>query len=273
MSTWKNAVLTAQGANLLAKLAAGNTLAITKAYTGTNYVNPDDLSAQTTIEKQVQALELKPVTLPGNGQCVLPMTITNTGLTSGYTATQVGVFAKDPTAGDVLLFIAQAEEGAGTEIPSESEMPGYSAEWRFYVNYGQADGVTVAVTATGTVTEAEFETHTGDFNNPHKVTAAQVGLGNVDNTSDASKPISDATQSALAQKADAGALTGHVNARNNPHGVTAAQVGLGNVDNTSDANKPVSTAMQAALNGKQKTISMGTAAPSGGSNGDIYIQY
>lgn len=27
------------------------------------------------------------------------------------------------------------------------------------------------------------------------------------------------------------------------------------------------------LNGKQKTISSGTAAPSGGSNGDIYIQY
>lgn len=39
--------------------------------------------------------------------------------------------------------------------------------------------------------------HITDTNNPHSVTASQVGLGNVDNTSDADKPISDATQSAL----------------------------------------------------------------------------
>jgi hypothetical protein len=31
--------------------------------------------------------------------------------------------------------------------------------------------------------------------------------------------------------------------------------------------------MTTAINGKQKAITSGTAAPSGGSNGDIYIQY
>lgn len=36
--------------------------------------------------------------------------------------------------------------------------------------------------------------HVTDYNNPHKVTKAQVGLGNVDNTSDVNKPISDAQQ-------------------------------------------------------------------------------
>ena len=36
--------------------------------------------------------------------------------------------------------------------------------------------------------------------NPHNVTKAQIGLGNVDNTSDANKPISTATQSALNTK-------------------------------------------------------------------------
>lgn len=35
----------------------------------------------------------------------------------------------------------------------------------------------------------------------------------------------------------------------------------------------LSTNTTTALNGKQKTITRGTAAPSGGSNGDIYIQY
>lgn len=39
--------------------------------------------------------------------------------------------------------------------------------------------------------------HTGNTSNPHGVTKAQVGLGNADDTSDANKPISTATQAAL----------------------------------------------------------------------------
>ena len=40
-------------------------------------------------------------------------------------------------------------------------------------------------------------THESNKSNPHGVTKAQVGLGNVDNTSDANKPISTATRAAL----------------------------------------------------------------------------
>lgn len=46
--------------------------------------------------------------------------------------------------------------------------------------------------------------HIGNSSNPHGVTKAQVGLGNVDNTSDADKPVSSATATALAGKASAG---------------------------------------------------------------------
>lgn len=42
--------------------------------------------------------------------------------------------------------------------------------------------------------------HKADMSNPHKVTKAQVGLGNVDNTSDVNKPISTAVQNALNNK-------------------------------------------------------------------------
>lgn len=132
---------------------------------------------------------------------------------------------------------------------------------------------------------SDLTEHIADTSNPHGVTKAQVGLGNVDNTSDANKPISTATQAALDLKADAattlagygitdakienGVITlgsasitpitdvsdkadkadfdAHVADVSNPHSVTKAQVGLGNVDNTSDLNKPISTATQAAL--------------------------
>ena len=48
--------------------------------------------------------------------------------------------------------------------------------------------------------DTAFTTHKEDKDNPHKVTRRRVGLGNVDNTSDADKPISTATQSALDEK-------------------------------------------------------------------------
>ena len=43
----------------------------------------------------------------------------------------------------------------------------------------------------------KLDTHISNKSNPHSVTKVQVGLGNVDNTSDANKPISNATQTAL----------------------------------------------------------------------------
>lgn len=45
--------------------------------------------------------------------------------------------------------------------------------------------------------DTKIDTHIADKTNPHEVTKAQVGLGNVDNTSDLDKPISTATQTAL----------------------------------------------------------------------------
>jgi hypothetical protein len=101
--------------------------------------------------------------------------------------------------------------------------------------------------------ETALTAHTGNTNNPHSTTKAQLGLGNVDNTSDAAKPISTATQAALTAKADASALTAHTGNTSNPHAVTKAQVGLANVDNTADTAKPVSTAQQAALDAKLTT--------------------
>lgn len=50
---------------------------------------------------------------------------------------------------------------------------------------------------------ASLLNHLTNFSNPHNVTKSQVGLSNVDNTSDADKPISTATQTALDLKLDA----------------------------------------------------------------------
>lgn len=101
--------------------------------------------------------------------------------------------------------------------------------------------------------QGNLTTHINDKDNPHEVTKAQIGLSDVDNTSDANKPISTATQTALNNKVDkTTTVNGHALSENVT--VTKADVGLNNVDNTSDVNKPVSTAQQAAIDSAKSTI-------------------
>ena len=75
------------------------------------------------------------------------------------------------------------------------------------------------------------------------ITKSMVGLGSVDNTTDAEKPVSTAAQSALDLKAPLASptFTGTVS------GITKAMVGLTNANDTSDLAKPISTATQTAL--------------------------
>ena len=66
--------------------------------------------------------------------------------------------------------------------------------------------------------------------NPHSVTKAQVGLGNVDNTSDKNKPISDAQASAINEAKSIGTnanikIDSHTSSKANPHNVTVEQIG------------------------------------------------
>lgn len=72
---------------------------------------------------------------------------------------------------------------------------------RVYVGTG-TENIALAKKVEVTAVDTKVDTHTGNTSNPHNVTKAQVGLGNVDNTSDANKPVSTATQTALNLKAN-----------------------------------------------------------------------
>ena len=93
-------------------------------------------------------------------------------------------------------------------------------------NQNNPHNVTKAQVGLGNVTNVEqasksdFQHHLDNHNNPHSVTKAQVGLGNVTNVEQASKQEFNA----------------HTTNHNNPHNVTKSQVGLGNVDNIKQAS-------------------------------------
>ena len=78
----------------------------------------------------------------------------------------------------------------------------------------------------------KVDLHIANKSNPHGVTKAQVGLANVNNTSDANKPVSTAQATAIADAKAAGTnaqtnLTTHMQNMSNPHGVTRDQLGMG----------------------------------------------
>lgn len=139
-------------------------------------------------------------------------------------------------------------------------------------------------TVTGVKGDSESSYRTGNIN----ITPTNIGLGNVDNTSDLNKPVSTAQQTALDKKVDK--VTGYglskndftdilknkldgiaegaqVNSITGVKGsseetyrtgnvsISASNIGLGNVNNTSDADKPISTAQQAALDEKVDKVS------------------
>lgn len=86
-----------------------------------------------------------------------------------------------------------------------------------------------------TALETKVNNHIANKSNPHAVTKTQVGLGNVNNTSDANKPVSTAQATAIADAKAAGtaaqtSINSHAGRRDNPHVVTRAQLSLATTD-------------------------------------------
>lgn len=85
------------------------------------------------------------------------------------------------------------------------------------------------------IIKKSLDAHIGNKSNPHNVTKAQIGLGNVQNLAPADMPVSTAQAAAIADAKAAGTkaqtdLNTHANRKDNPHNVTRAQLGLATTD-------------------------------------------
>ncbi|MFA7264904.1 MAG: hypothetical protein WC054_01090 [Candidatus Nanopelagicales bacterium] len=200
-------------------------LALSKSDVGLANVDNTADASKPVSSAQQSALDLKaPLASPAF-----------TGTPTGITKTHVGLGNVDNTSDANKPISSATQTALDGKQASDSDLTTIAA-------LDASTAGAIASDGAGWIkkTYAQFKTALG-------LVKADVGLGNVDNTSDSSKPVSSATQSALDLKAPLAspAFTG------TPTGITKTHVGLGNVDNTSDANKPVSSAQQTALDGKQ----------------------
>lgn len=116
----------------------------------------------------------------------------------------------NPTNNDyVIVSISSTDPETGEPIIDEYRRFKYNggeSSWAYEYtlnnssfNSAQWGAINSGITAGD---KSAYDDHLADTGNPHSVTAAQVGLGNVDNTADIDKPISTATQAALDDKVD-----------------------------------------------------------------------
>jgi hypothetical protein len=116
-------------------------------------------------------------------------TALNTAISVAQSAAQI--FATDADIAQTIVLQEYADQAESDAIAT-----------------GAADATTRVLVETNRATAAEaanagaISTHAAKTDNPHAVTKTQVGLENVDNTSDASKPVSALTQTALNGKVD-----------------------------------------------------------------------
>ena len=157
----------------------------------------------------------------------------------------------DQTLSEVLEGIKQDASTTSSNLNAEITR---AKEAETAIQHNLESETNRATQAEATI-QSNLDNHKADTNNPHKVTKAQVGLSNVDNTSDINKPVSVAQQNAINQAKqevrdiiDEYTINGHKISENPV--LNKTDIGLDQVDNTSDLDKPISTATQQELNKK-----------------------
>ena len=187
--------------------------------------------------------------------------LTVNGTTTTLNSTTMSVDDKNIELGSVATPSDVTADGGGITLKGTTDKTfnwvDATDAWTSSEHVNLASGK--AIYLNGTLLKDATETLTNKtltspvINTPTGITKSDVGLANVDNTTDAGKPVSTATQTALDLKlASATAATTYAPIASPTFtgtvaGITSTMVGLGNVNNTSDANKPVSTATQTAL--------------------------
>lgn len=123
---FKDAVITAQGLELDAKILAGHASAI---FTGIKigdgvYSGTEDLTKVTDLRSIKQEFAISSISIIDNNTVRLRSVVTNTGIVEGYYMSELGVYAQDPDKGKILYSIALGVKDRMDYQPSEVELLG-----------------------------------------------------------------------------------------------------------------------------------------------------
>ena len=101
MANWNKITMTAVGAALQAKINAGlTTLKFTRVAIGSG-TRTGELGSATGLVKEEMTLGINKITQSGN-TVTIELIISNSGVKTGFKITEMGLFATDPDAGEIM---------------------------------------------------------------------------------------------------------------------------------------------------------------------------
>lgn len=168
---------TDEGKALQAKAQAGTALKFTKMQLGDGELGSQAIAAMTKLVNPLITVGISSVKA-GSNYATVKSNFSNSGLTTGFYWREIGVFAADPEKpndrnSDILYCYANAGSlaeyipAAGSEIVEKIiSIP---------CIIGDAENVSAEVESGIYATKEELNEHINDKNNPHRVTAKQIG--------------------------------------------------------------------------------------------------
>jgi len=178
MANWRGAILTTKGRALAAKVEAGQCkLALTKFKVGDG--QPASLEGLTDLVSPKQIITLSSCTPNDTGVCDVEGILTNNDVSAGYYIRELGLFATDPDAGEILYAISTDPNPDYWQAKGSATALAIAIHMQIAIT--SVDSVFAKLDPSGLVSVADLQTH-------NRATDAHANLLQV--TSTANKPAS-----------------------------------------------------------------------------------
>lgn len=172
--------LTSKGHVLLLRALDGEALKFTRIQLGNGAAQ--DIKGATALFNPLATLPLTKM-VTGSQYITLTSTFSNSNISAGFRITEAGIWAEDPDneGSEILYALGNEPEGTADYVPSKDNRI-LELEYSVMIFVGGAQNVTAEISESlAYASSAELKAHTDSKQNPHGVTAEQVGLGNVPN--------------------------------------------------------------------------------------------
>ncbi|MGK9325242.1 phage tail-collar fiber domain-containing protein [Aerococcus urinaeequi] len=151
MAEFKRVVITRNGQTLMAKLMSGTgTVEFTKIGVSSTTYTDAQLEALTSLSGVKQTAPITNVARNNNVSVTVEGAISNEDLTVGYYMQTIGLYAKDPDAGEILYAVTTASV-AGYMPPFNNRTPS-GAQFKLTTTVGNAENVTLQIDPSAVAT-------------------------------------------------------------------------------------------------------------------------
>lgn len=178
MANWRGAILTTKGRALAAKVEAGQCkLALTKFKVGDG--QPASLEGLTDLASPKQIITLSSCTPSDTGVCDVEGILTNDAVSAGYYIRELGLFATDPDAGEILYAVSTDPNPDYWQAKGSATALAIAIHMQIAIT--SVDSVSAKLDPSGLVSVEDLQTH-------NQAADAHANLLQV--TSTANKPAS-----------------------------------------------------------------------------------